>query len=377
MGYLALDAAEADPFPEPVAEERLLENDLLRVRFTEDGAISSIFDKVLSREVLPPGQVANRLAVYHDPGDAWDFPLDYAQQTPQYMSLVSTRPAVDGPRASIIQTYYFEHSELVQEIALTAGSRCLEFNTRARWRTRKAMLRTSFPVAVHAEEASFEIQFGHVHRPTHRNTTWDLAKDEVAAHKWVDLSQRDYGVALLNDSKYGHKVKGSVIDLNLLRSVPYPGDNTALHLQIPPNQPHPGYTDQADHIFSYAIYPHQGDLVAGKVVQAGYEFNIPLRQVTIQSNPGSYPAQAALLTLDQPNIIIEAVKKAEDEEAIILRLYESSHASTTATLQFGFPVASAEETSLMETLLKPLKVIDNAVVLNFEPFEIKTVCVRK
>ena len=148
------------------------------------------------------------------------------------------------------------------------------------------MLRTSFPVAVHAEEAAFEIQFGHVRRPTHRNTTWDLAKDEVAAHKWVDLSQRDYGVALLNDSKYGHKVKDSVIDLNLLRSVPYPGYNTALDLTVPADEPHPGYTDQADHIFSYALYPHAGDLVAGQVVQAGYEFNLPLRQVNGQAHPG-------------------------------------------------------------------------------------------
>ncbi|RPJ50249.1 MAG: alpha-mannosidase, partial [Chloroflexi bacterium] len=376
MGYLAVDGDEADPYLAPVAEESLLENDLLRVSLAKDGSISSIYDKALCREVVPPGQSANRLAVYRDPGDAWDFPLDYAQQAPLYMSLVSARPVCDGPRATLIQTYCFEHSELVQEIALTAGSRRLEFNTRVHWRTREAMLRTSFPVAVHAEDAAFDIQFGHLRRPTHRNTTWDLAKDEVAGHKWVDLSQRDYGVALLNDSKYGHKVKGSVIDLNLLRSVPYPGYNTAIQTSVPPGQPHPGYTDQADHIFSYALYPHPGDLMTGKVVQAGYEFNIPLRQVTIQPHPGYRPAQAALFTLDQPNIIVEAVKKAEDDQAMIIRMYESSHASAAAKLQFGFPVTSVEETNLMEALIKPLRVKDNAVVLNFEPFEIKTVKVK-
>ena len=130
---------------------------------------------------------------------------------------------MDGPRAIVAQIYRIGHSELVQEIVLTAGSARLDFVTRLHWREPQTMLRTSFPVAVHADEATYEIQFGTSRRPTHRNTTWDLARDEVAAHKWADLSQRDYGVALLNDCKYGHKIKGNVIDLNLLRSVPYPG----------------------------------------------------------------------------------------------------------------------------------------------------------
>ena len=109
------------------------------------------------------------------------------------------------------------------------------------------MLRTSFPVAVHADEATYEIQFGHIRRPTHRNTTWDLASDEVAAHNWADLSQSDYGVALLNDCKYGHKIKGDVIDLNLLRSVPYPGRRLVADADVAPGEPHGAYTDQCDH----------------------------------------------------------------------------------------------------------------------------------
>ena len=145
------------------------------------------------------------------------------------------------------------------------------------------MLRTSFPVAVQASEASYEIQFGHIRRPTHRNTTWDLAKDEVAAHKWADLSEHDYGVALLNDCKYGHKIKGNVIDLDLLRSVPYPGPVLVKDEDVQPGEAHDGYTDQTEHSFRYALYPHQGDLVAGGVIQAGYEFNIPLRVVETDS----------------------------------------------------------------------------------------------
>ncbi len=377
LGYRLVDASTADAYLSPTAEDRRLENDRLRVSFDEFGAISSVYDKTLSREMIPAGQLANRLAVYRDLGDAWDFPLDYAKQAPQFMRLVSSRTSVDGPRAAVIQTYQIGHSELVQEISLTAGSRRLDFHTRARWRERESMLRTSFPVAVHADEASFEIQFGHIRRPTHRNTTWDLAKDEVAAHKWVDLSQHNFGVALLNDSKYGHKVKGNSIDLDLLRSVPYPGYNTAIDLAVPDGAPHPGYTDQADHIFNYALYPHSGDLVTGQVVQQGYEFNIPLRQVNIQEHAGSRPAQDSMFIIEPANIIVEAVKHAEDEDAIILRMYESAHASTTAKIHCGFRVGSVVETNLMELPLQDLPVAENCITLAFEPFEIKTVMVKK
>ena len=156
------------------------------------------------------------------------------------------------------------HSELRQEIVLTAGSPRLDFVSRLHWREPKTMLRTSFPVAIHADEATFDIQYGHIRRTTHRNTTWDLARDEVAAHKWADLSQGDYGVALLNDSKYGHKVKGNVLDLNLLRSVPYPGPRLVQDADVTPGEPHHAYTDQADHVFTYALLPARGESHRGR-----------------------------------------------------------------------------------------------------------------
>ncbi|MGC8780019.1 MAG: alpha-mannosidase, partial [Anaerolineae bacterium] len=224
MGYCVVDAAaapddEARIFLEDLAATAdRLENDRLRVTFDADGSIVSIYDKQARREAIADGERANRLAVYADLGDAWDFPMDYAEQTPRFMQLVSATPRLDGPRAILEQIYRIGHSELRQEIVLTAGSGRLDFISRLRWREPRTMLRTSFPVAVHADEATYEIQFGHIRRPTHRNTTWDLARDEVAGHKWADLSQGDYGVALLNDCKYGHKIKGHTLDLNLLRS---------------------------------------------------------------------------------------------------------------------------------------------------------------
>ena len=382
MGYKAVDGAQRGPQAEDltglIATESHIENDLLRVTFAADGTIASIYDKSAAREIIASGATANRLAVYFDPGDAWDFPMDYAEQTPRPMELISARAKVDGPRAIMAQTYRLAHSELQQEIILAAGSSRLDFATHLRWREPQSMLRTSFPVAIHADDATFEIQFGHIRRPTHRNTTWDLARDEVAAHKWVDLSQRDYGVALLNDCKYGHKVKGNVIDLNLLRSVPYPGPRLVEDASVAPGEPHHAYTDQCDHDFTYSLYPHQGDHTEGRVVQAAYALNVPLRvtpaagaQPTARSE--ALPAEASFMQVDAPNVIVEAVKKAEDGDDFIVRLYECEHRSARATLRFGFPITSAAEASLMEIAKSPLHVQDNAVELQFAPFEIKTV----
>jgi len=234
------------------------------------------------------------------------------------------------------------------------------------------MLRTQFPVAVHAEEATYEIQFGHLRRPTHRNTTWDLARDEVVAHKWADLSQQDFGVALLNDSKYGHKIKGNVIDLNLLRSAPYPGANREVHNTFPAGEPHLGYTDQSDHVFTYAFYPHAGDAVEGGVIEEAYALNVPLSVTPVTPHDGTAPRTMSWLQLDTPNVVIEAVKQAEDGDDVIVRLYEAAGTSAAATLSLNFPVAAVSEADLMENVLEVLDVADGAVRLSFIPFEIKT-----
>jgi len=357
-----------------------MENDLLRVTFAADGAISSLLDKRSGREILPSGEHGNRLLVYRDLGDAWDFPMDYAEQTPLQMQLVDSEARLDGPRAIVKQTYQLGSSQLVQEIVLTLGSPRLDFVTWLQWREPQTMLRTSFPVLVQADEATYEIQFGHIRRPTHRNTTWDLARDEVVGHKWADLSQRDYGVALLNDSKYGYKIKGHVLDLNLLRSVPYPRPPLPADAVVQPGGPNHAFTDQADHVFTYALYPHSGDAIAGGVIQAAYEFNAPIRIAKNLIHHGatvpSLPARYSLLQVDAPNVVIEAVKRAEDSPAIIVRLYECEGRSARCNLRCGFPVTSATEVDLMEENHQPLSTQQNTVDIQFHPFEIKTVCIN-
>ena len=372
LGCRAVDFASPDACPAPQAASDRLENELIRVLFDPSGAICSVYDKANGREVLPPGGLANLLCVYRDQGDAWDIPLDYAEQTPRRLQLAQSQPGLDGPQATLTQIYRTGHSELVIEIVLLAGSRRLDFNCRLRWRETAAMLRTSFPVDILATEAACEIQFGHIRRPTHRNTTWDLAKDEVPCQKWIDLSQRDYGAALLNDSKYGCKVKDGRLDLTLLRSVPYPGPRLVEDSQVEPGQPHHAYTDQTEHVFRYAFFPHSGDLVAGGVVRAAYEFNFPLHALETPPTAGVLPAQIALLEIDAPEIIVEAVKKAEDSSALILRLYESAQSGVHANLRFGLPVQTVEEVNLMEEPLSTLPLQAGTVQLTFQPFEIKT-----
>ena len=141
-------------------------------------------------------------------------------------------------------------------------------------------------------------------------------------------------------------------------------------------EPHPGYTDQADHVFSYALYPHPGDCIAGSVIQAGYEFNYPLRQVLMNSHGGERPGETSYMTIESPNVIVEAVKKAEDGDAVVIRLYESQNASARAVINFGFPIQSAEEANLMEEPIQPLEISGNSVMLVFKPFEIKTLMVK-
>jgi alpha-mannosidase len=380
MGYTVADAAEGTPVDEKLtATKTQLENAVLRATFAEDGSLASLYDKRLEREILKPDGGGNRLAVYTDLGDAWDFPMDYAAQQPRLMDLVSAEAEVDGPQAVLTQTYRLGHSEVTQRIVLTAGSARLDFVTHIHWREIKSMLRTSFPVAVHAEEATYEIQFGHIRRPTHSNTTWDLAKDEVCAHKWADLSQRDFGVSLLNDSKYGHKIKDGVMDLDLLRSAPYPGDNRHLDDEVEPGEPHPGYTDQSDHEVTYALYVHPGDPIEGDVVQEGYDLNVPLRVTETDAHAGEGPSEISFLTLDDPNIVVEAVKQAEDGEDIVIRLYEAGGGTVSTTLDLGFPAQAVEEVNLMERPVDApqwaLTMDGNRtqVALTFRPFEIKTV----
>lgn len=339
------------------ADTNLLENDKLKVTFNEDGSIKSIYDKKNGKEAIAPGSAANKLTVYYDDGDAWDISIQYPQRPAGNFVLQSTGVSLDGPMAELIQTYTYGSSRLEQHIILMYGSRRLDFVTKVDWHENSKMLRVTFPVNVSALDATCGIQFGSIKRPVFANTSFDMAKNEVCAHKWVDMSEPDYGVALLNNCKYGHYVHENVLDLNLLRSTSYPGVDA----------------DRGLHEFTYSLYPHAGDHIAGNVVQKAYELNMPLRIVLPHAAAQSEQEPISLVEVDRQNIIVETVKKAEDSNDMILRLYECNGMSTTASLKFGISPRKIVPVDLMENEIGDPAEYRNSATLSFKPFEILTI----
>jgi alpha-mannosidase len=356
MGYRLIDLGIPAGLPPGMSSgPDSLENDQLRIEWAADGSIAAIFDKTHNCQVLAPGTNGNRLTVYLDTGDAWDIPFGYADREPKYFQLAGVVPNRDGPRASLKQIYTYGNSRLEQEIVLFHGSRRIDFLTRVDWRERNKMLRTAFPLNVGSGEAVCEIQFGSIRRPTNRNTAWETAKFEICAQKWVDISNAGYGAALLNDCKYGHKVYWNILDLNLLRSPVYPDPEADLGV----------------HQFTYALYPHQGDHLEGRVSRQGYELNYPLSMMQLPRNVGKLTPAASLLTVEPENIIIETVKKAEDSSALIIRLYESAGYSTKAKIVTYLPPDSVELVDLLEETCDQAK-LGPEMELQFSPFEIHT-----
>ncbi|NOU70644.1 alpha-mannosidase [Paenibacillus sp. LMG 31458] len=362
MGYQVIDTAALAQVSlfEVTAVSDTLENELIKIAFGSDGSILSIFDKELGREVIAAGEAGNVLSIYHDDGDAWDFPEDYAGTKPAQMKLMQSKAYVSGPKAVVEQEYHYGKSVLTQKVILTAGSKRIDFETDVDWQEDSKMLRSSFPVNVYADQVNCEIQFGHLKRQTHRNTLWDYAKDEICAHQWIDLSQPEFGVALLNDCKYGYSVNGNVMDINLLRSPSYP-DPTC---------------DRARHQFVYAILPHEGDFIQAEVFKQGYELNAPISAVMASAEEGGMPKKYSGFEIEGAKVMIEAVKKAEDEEALVVRLYETSGANGDIKLSVHLPHREAVLADLMENPLEPLSGDDGHYLLSFTPFEIKTVLIR-
>jgi alpha-mannosidase len=219
----------------------------------------------------------------------------------------------------------------------------------------------AFPVDVLTPVATYEIQWGNVQRPTHRNTSWDWARFETCAQKWVDLSEGNYGVSLLNDCKYGHDVRDNVMRISLLRAPTYPDPEA----------------DQAQHQFAYSLLPHSGGWDE-RTIGAAYALNDPMMIFESQNDatPGkpAAPSQqnfaSGLIAADQPNIVVETVKRAEDGNGIIVRLYESQRRRGTVKFTMGFPLKSAHRTNLLEDNQEVVGVDGNTISLYVKPYEI-------
>lgn len=337
------------------AGDNVLENENIRVTFNEAGNIVSVYNKKLDFEAVKPGEEANRLTIYNDDLDAWDFMPNYRQEVLGDMELQSIEFYIDGPQAVAETVWTYGNSKLKQKAILESGSNRVDFVTEVDWHESEKMLRAGFPLSVSSDKVVSEIPFGSIERSTHKNTTWEQAQFEICVHKWIDISQRDFGVAILNDSKYGHSAMSDYIDVNLLRSSVRPGKEG----------------DQGKHYFTYSIYPHKGDYREGSVVQEAYELNVPIYVKEGKVSDDEYN-EVSFVNVSEDNIIIDAVKKAEDDSSIIVRAYESAGVKTNCEFTFGLNIKRAYLTDLMENVIRELLVSDNKVILDFGRYEVNT-----
>ncbi len=349
-----------------------LENELLRVELDlMTGLITRVYDKLSEREVLgktrgPEGLLvdacANQFQLFEDRPlfwDAWDVDI-FAYETGRVVTELDSLTVIEeGPvRGAIRLVRRFGSSTITQTIQLTAYSPRIDFITEVDWHETDRMLKVGFPVAINAPRATYEIQYGSVERPTHHNTSWDTARFEVCAQRWADLSEGDYGVALLNDCKYGHDTRDNVMRLTLLRS---------------PCAPDPE-ADRGRQEFTYSLLPHAEDFRDGEVIEQAAALNSPPRARALVGNrPGPLPLEQSYFSVDNAAVYIEAIKKAEREEAIIVRVYEGHNSRGQVTLTTTLPVKQAWLCSLLEKELEEIPVSGGEVILAVKPFEIVTV----
>jgi alpha-mannosidase len=339
-----------------VSPERLA-NEYVEVLFDEAGRMVSLIDRKTGRQVLKAGAKANRLQAFRDmPAeyDAWDIDADFEDQVFEIDDLVSADVVEQGPlRAAIRFEWRYETSRIVQVISLEAGARQVEVDCFISWHEHNTLVKAAFPLALNMAAIDAEIQFGHVRRATHRNTSWDKARFECSMQRWIDVSEPDFGAAFLNDCKYGYDAIGSDVRLTLLRSPTWPWAEA----------------DQGAHHLRYAVMLHDGDKVA--VHQAAEALNLPLRFVAAVDNAASGSA-AMPFTLEGEGVCIEAVKQAEEGGAIILRLWEVSGTRRKALLRLDPAITAVFRTDLLEREPEALAVEDGAVSLSLAPFEILT-----
>jgi alpha-mannosidase len=350
------DTADESVRAQQVGDTYVLENSRLRVTVDARGLLTSVRDLRADREVLSgPGNLLQLHPDHPNAWDAWDIDRHYRRRHTDLTDVESVELAADGPLLAAVRvTRTFGTSRITQEIRLAAAGRRVDIVTDVDWQESEKVLKAAFPLDVHAERSTAEIQFGHVHRPTHANTSWDAARFEICAHRWIRVAEEGYGVAVLNDSTYGHDVTrtphadglGTTVRLTLLRA---------------PHSPDPE-TDLGQHRFSYALSPG-GDVV--HAVAEGLALNLPLRVAEA-------PVVAPLVQVDHPGVTVESVKLAEDRSGdVVVRLYESRGGRARATLSTGFPVARAEVTDLLE---RPLH--DSDLAIELRPFQILTLRLR-
>jgi alpha-mannosidase len=344
-----------------------IENQFLRMKIDpKTGCVTSLVSKPDNKETVAPGGCGNLLQTFVDlppVQDAWEIKFDgksWDLTQPEEVKVVES-----GPERVVVRiTNKFQTSDFVRDVIVHADVPRVDVNMKVNWHEQHILLKVGFPVNAQATKATFEIPYGTIERPTTRNTPAEQAQFEVPAQRWGDISDTSLGFSLLNASKYGYDAKGNVVRLSLLRS---------------PNMPAPDgrFADQGYHEFTYALYPHSGDWKSGGTMRQGYELNYPLIPVEVQAHAGSWAQKRSFAAVEPGNVIVTALKKAEDSDDLIFRFYEFEGKPADVKLHLPEAAASATETSLMEKQEKPLTTFQGGRELNIPtgPYEIKTVAV--
>lgn len=368
MGYKTykLELEDITKEQKIIVTKECLENDYIRILFNDYGQMISIYDKQEAREILKKGMVGNVLMTYEDiphNWDAWDI-NNYYMEKHWEVSEVSEIEIEEGVlRCGLKITRQYLNSTIIQKIYLYQDSPAIEVKNEIDWKESHLLLKALLPVDIHTSEATFDIQYGNVKRQTHYNTSWDNAKFEVCHHKWVDVSEDNYGVSILNDCKYGCNVHEGVIGLSLLKSATSPNPEA----------------DKEYHEFTYTIYPHSGDWKEAGVAKEAYQLNNPFIGIIKETEGGILPTSYEACSVDAENVIVELIKEPENMEAdtTIIRLYEHFNRRTMVKIKFPYSVLKAMECNMMEDEKMCLDIADNEVILEIKPYEIKTIKISR
>ncbi|MEC0130863.1 MULTISPECIES: alpha-mannosidase [Paenibacillus] len=325
------------------------------IEWNEQGQLVSIYDINEQRQVLANGSHGNVFQVFEDKPlahEAWDIDIYYQQKKREVTDCRSIEVIEKGSLRCVVQfTWSYMDSTIKQQMILHAHHRRIDFVTKVDWHERQQLMKVAFPVAIRATEATYDIQFGNVTRPTHWNTSWDYARFETVGHQWADLSDRGYGVSLLNDCKYGYDIKDNVMRLSLIKSATHPDPEA----------------DQGEHTFTYSILPHTGDWLQGDTVRQAWSVNNPLRSTMGQAEV----ATKSLIRLSTQTVMVSAIKKSEDGQKLIVRVHDYSGSRQQIDMTSDLNIISWQECNLME---RPEGEVHTEPVITFilEPYELKT-----
>lgn len=366
LGYEVLHVVPGErPFTSALQASGLtLENAALRVTVDKTtGCITSLFDKKTGFESLAAGSCGNELQLFHDlpkDYDAWNIDPGTLDKPPVKLDTADSVELVEhGPlRASIRVTHHTQDSKFSQDIILTEGSDEVVVRNDVDWHETHQLLKVAFPLAASSAKATYEIPYGTIERPTTRNNSWEQARFEVPAQRWADLGDGQHGFSLINDSKYGYDARDNVLRLTLLRSPTWPDPNA----------------DRGRQRFSYALYPHRGDWKQALSVRHGFEFNYRLSATQVDRHAGEMAARHSFVSVEPENVVMTAMKKAEDSNALVFHLYEWAGKSGNIEISLPPGATAATETNLMEQPQgSTLSVTGDKVTVPVHPYEIVAV----